>query len=217
MINFDLMLTSLPALLKGAAVSLQIMFFALSIGVLLGTLLGILQTYAHAIVGFFISAYVGLIRGTPQLIQITFFYYVLPMMGVSLSGFMTAAIALGINSSAYVSQIIRSGIKAVGKEQVEAAQVLGFTSTQTIWYIVLPQAVRYVLPALANEGMTLIKDTSLAYVIGVTELYKEARSIISQTYDVFTIFLMVTVLYLVMTSCISGLAYYLDQRMNRHA
>ncbi len=217
MINVELLLNSLPALLNGAAASLKIMFIALSVGVFLGTILGVIQTYAHAIFGFFVSVYVGIIRGTPQLIQITFFYYVLPMMGISLSGFMTAALALGINSSAYVSQIIRSGIKAVGKDQQEAAKVLGFTPLQTIWYIVLPQAVRYVLPALANEGMTLVKDTSLAYVIGVTELYKEARSIISQSYDVFTVFLMVTVLYLIMTSCISGIAYLLDQRMNRHA
>jgi polar amino acid transport system permease protein len=217
MINLPLIYSSLPQLINGALVSIQITIGALCIGLILGIILGVLHSRSNRIIKFLVSFYVILIRGTPMLVQITFFYYVLPRMGVAFSSVWTAIIAIGINSSAYVSQIIKSGISAVGKDQIEAAKVLGFNKIQTIYYVILPQAVRYVLPSLANEGVTLIKDSSLASIIGVMELYKEARSIINQTYDVISLFVIVAIIYLILTSSISAIAHILEKRMDKYA
>lgn len=217
MINWTLIYQSLPMLCKGMVISIEITFFALMIGLGLGTILGIVESKGHWILRYFIKVYVTIIRGTPMIVQISFFYYLLPQFGLSFSALQTAIIAIGLNSSAYISQIIKSGISAVGKDQVEAAKVLGFTNLQSIYYFVLPQAIRYVLPALANESITLIKDSSLASIIGVNEMYKESRSIISQTYDVVSIYVLLAFLYLMLTGIISLTAQQLEKRMNKHA
>lgn len=217
MINYELIYNSLPQLAQGAWITLKIAALAFTFGFAAGMVIAFLQTLRKPWISWIITAYVTLIRGTPLLLQITFMYYLLPMVGITLSNFWVAVCAFSINSSAYVSQIIRSGIAAVGKAPVEAAYVLGFKPLQIARYIVFPQALRIVLPALLGEIITLIKDSSLASAIGVMELYKESRMIMNQTYDVITIFFIVGAFYLIVTSCISLLAYYLQRKMNTHA
>ena len=217
MIDWNLIIKSLPLLINATIVSLKITAGALLIGSTIGTLIGIGEAKAHKIIRLFITLYVTVIRGTPMVVQISFFYFVLPTVGIIFSSVTTAIIAIGINSSAYVSQIIKSGILSVGKDQAEAAQVLGFTPLQTTYYFVLPQAIRCILPALCNEGITLIKDSSLASIIGVAELYKESRAIINQTYDVLSMFVIVSLIYLILTSVLSLLASFLQKRMDKYA
>lgn len=215
MINTELIIASLPLLLHGAVVTLQITALTALFGFVGGTIIGVLQTSEIALAEKIISVYVALLRGTPMLIQITFFYFVLPQIGVTMSSFWAAALAIGINSSAYVSQIVVSGIRAVSRGQIEAAQVLGFSRLQIARFIVVPQALSIVLPALAGECVTLLKDSSLASIIGVQELYKEARAIMNQSYDVVTVFSLVAVLYLIMTCCVSWIFKYLEKRSLR--
>jgi His/Glu/Gln/Arg/opine family amino acid ABC transporter permease subunit len=216
MINLAIAAKALPFLLKGAAISLGIWVIAIIIGFIGGTLFGVAQTRGPKFLQWIISAYVWLIQGTPMIVQISFLYFVLPQFGICFSNFWTAAIAIGLNSSAYVSQILRSGINAVAQGTIEAAHVLGFTKTQTVWYVILPQALRIVIPALGNEGTTLIKDTSLASIIGVMELYKVTTGFINQTYDVVTLFVMLAVLYLFLTSMFSLSMSLLQKRMNHN-
>lgn len=216
MINSKIAAEALPFLLKGAVVSLGIWVVAIIIGFVVGTLLGIGQTRGPKFLQLAITAYVWLIQGTPMIVQISFLYFVLPQFGITFSSFWTAAIAIGINSSAYVSQIVRSGINAVSQGTIEAAHVLGFSKVQAVWYIVLPQAFRIVLPALGNEGTTLIKDTSLASIIGVMELYKVATGFINQTYDVVTLFIMIAIIYLFLTSVFSLGMSLLEKRINHY-
>jgi His/Glu/Gln/Arg/opine family amino acid ABC transporter permease subunit len=216
-IDLNLLYQSIPSLLRGALVSLQIAFVGCSIGLTLGTLLGILQTSSSALVRWLVIAYATILRGTPMLVQIAFMYFVLPEIGLVIPPFWTAVIAIGLNSSAYISQIIRSGIASINKGQIEAAQVLGLNPTTITCSIVLPQALRIVLPALGNEFITLIKDSSLASTIGVMELSKEGSIIRSQTYDALTTYLGVALCYLVMTTSLSLIVHALEQRMNRHA
>ncbi len=216
MINLDFILSIIPQLLQGLLVSFMIAGGALCIGMIAGTLIGIGLTKGSRIVRLILNVYVHVIRGTPMLIQIVFLYYVLPLAGIVLSSLMTAIVAIGINSSAYISQIIKAGINTVGRDQAEAAYVLGFTHFQTMRFIILPQALLTILPALVNEGITLIKDSSLASVIGVVELYKESRIILSQSYDVFSVFCIVAVLYMLSTSALSALAYFLEKRWDVH-
>ena len=217
MIDLTLIIESIPTLTHGLLVTLKIAGFGCGIGLLLGTLLALAQTSPLRVLRILVNIYVTIIRGTPMLIQILCAYYVLPQLGITIPELWSAILAIGLNSAAYISQIIRSGIAAVGIGQFEAAQALGFSKIDTIRYIVLPQAIRTVLPALGNEFITLIKDSALASVIGVAELTKEGRLIISKTHDAISIYFALAVFYLLITSTISLCVAHIEKRMSPHA
>lgn len=209
--DIELFTSSFPLLLSGAKVSLYIALLSCAIGLTLGTILALLQEQKNIIIRAIVGLYVTIIRGTPMLIQISFWYFAL-----GLEPFIAAVIGIGLNSGAYVSEVIRSGIQSVGKGQIEAARVLGLTKTQTVRFIVLPQAIRTVLPALGNELITIIKDTALASTIGVVELYRQASYIRGRTYDVITPYLAMALIYLFMTTILSLLVSRLERKLNRH-
>lgn len=214
MINLPNLYNSLWPLLRGACVSLQITSLALIIGMVGGTLLALVFLYGNKYARTCGYIYVTIVRGTPMLVQVITLYYVLPSVGIMLSSFSAAVIAIGFNSVAYVSQIVRAGIQAVGRGQVEAARTLGFSQRQIIRYIILPQAFRAIFPALGNEWVTLIKDSSLASVIGVSELTHQGAIIMSRTYDAVTTYLGVALIYLVMTSLFTLAVYFLEQKLD---
>lgn len=216
-IDFSLIIESLPMLFQGLIVTLEIAFAASCIGILLGIILAFMQTSRHKLLWSIVSVYVIIIRGTPMLIQILVAYFLIPQIGIHISALWTAIIAIGLNSAAYISQVVRSGIAAVGKGQIEAAKVLGFSTKDTIKYIVLPQALRTTLPALGNELVTLVKDSALASLIGVAELTKQANIIKSKTFDAITVYFAVAIIYLILTSTISFFITRLEKRMNIHA
>lgn len=217
-INTDLIQQSLPFLWQGTLITLKIAACSCLLGIFLGIMLGIGQTRKNIFLKGFVAIYTTIIRGTPMLIQIFFMKYVLlPLLGINMPALYAAILAIGINSGAYISQIIRSGILSVNRGQLEAAKTLGFSHWQTIYYIVLPQAIRMVLPALGNEFITLIKDSSLASTIGVMELFKEGSAIISRTYDPFTVYTTVAFIYLIMTTLLTIFINYVERRMNSHA
>lgn len=215
-INIPLIIASLPQLLHGALVSLAIAGCALSLGLFGGLLLGILHVSKNGAIRALVTIYVTVIRGTPMLIQIVFLYFVLASAGLQFSPFIAAVLAIGINSSAYVSQIIKAGILSISIGQVEAARTLGIKRLDLLWYVILPQAIRVVLPALGNESITLIKDSSLASLIGVMELYQEGKTIISHTYDALSIYLAIAAIYLMITTTLSYIVTNLERYLNRH-
>jgi len=210
MINFDLILHSLPALLQGTLITLKIAALSCLIGFTLGTLLGIVQTGNNKFLRALVSSYTTIIRGTPMLFQIIVMVYVLPL---PLSNLYAAILAIGINSSAYICEVIRGGILSVSQGQREAAQILGLSKWQINRYIILPQTFRIVLPALGNEFMTLIKDSSLASIVGVMELFKTGNVIISKHYDSISIYAIVCLIYLILTSVISIIVNYIQKRI----
>lgn len=216
MIDLPLIWDSLPSLLHGASVSLRITCIAAFIGLTLGSIFGLAETFKSRFISFFLGTYVTLFRGTPMLIQILFIYYVLPQFGLNLAPFWAASLAIGLNSCAYISQIIRAGINAVPKGQIEAAHTLGFSSLKTMRYIVFPQAFRVTLPAIGNELITLVKDSSLASIIGVMELTKEASVIRSRTYDAFSILLAVSMIYLILTATLSFCLKKYEKRLKKY-
>jgi His/Glu/Gln/Arg/opine family amino acid ABC transporter permease subunit len=217
MININLLLQGLPDLVQGLMVSLQIAGLSCFLGITLGVCFAILQFNNSRIVRWSVGFLVGIIRGTPMLIQILFFYYALPYWGLHIDAFWIAVVAIGFNSSAYISQILRSGIQSIPKGQLEAAQVLGLKPFDTIRFIILPQTLALIVPSLGNEFVTLVKDSSLASIIGVAELSKEGRIIISRTYDAITIFAGIALLYLIVTTTVSWLMLILERRMRKHA
>lgn len=193
----------MPSLLHGAGISLLIACVSSLVGFMWGTLLAVVEFTRNRFLQWLVSGYVTLFRGTPMLVQILFVYYVLPQFGIFIAPFWAACLAIGLNSAAYVSQAILTGLNAVDQGQMEAAQTLGFNRLQAMRLIALPQAFRIALPSLGNELVTLIKDSSLASVIGVMELSKEASIIRSRTYDAFSVLLAISVIYLIMTGVVS--------------
>lgn len=214
MINFLTFKDSFPELFQGALISLEIAFMSVFIGVVGGTLLALMLLYGNAVMRGLAHAYVTIIRGTPMLVQMVALFFILPYVGIMIPAFWSAVIAIGMNSIAYISQTIRAGIQAVGIGQIEAAKSLGFSRSQIISLIVLPQAFRTVLPSLGNECITLIKDSSLASVIGVAELSHQGSLIMSKTYDALTAYAAVACVYLIMTSVASLLLHLLERKMH---
>ncbi len=217
MIDFQLLIESIPKLFRGALVTLQIAGISCAAGLIIGTLLGLGLTSKNKIVLFLISIYTTIFRGTPMLIQILFIALVLPSLGIGISRYWGVIIAIALNSGAYIAHIIKSGINSVSHGQREAGKTLGLSHTQIIWHIVLPQAIRVVLPALGNEFIVLIKDSSLASIVGIQELTKEGEIISSRTLDALTVYLGVAISYLIITTALTLLVSYIEQRMNRHA
>ena len=217
MINFDLLIKYYPLLLAGIMTSLQIAFISCGIGAVVGTCLGIILAGKNKVAKFFAQAYVSIIRGTPMLIQVMGTYAVLRTIGVPIPALWSAIISIGLNSAAYLSQTILTGITSVSKGQIEAAKTLGFTPMQTIRYIIFPQAIRTVLPNLESEIVTLIKDSSLASTIGVYEIMQQGQVVISQTYDTPSVYFAIGIIYLILTTTVTILMSLLNKKINYHA
>lgn len=214
MIDFALIQNSIPALLKGIFETLKITFGSLSLGFLIGSFLGSLEFSAKSWLKILIRIYVTIFRGTPMLVQLAFLYFLLPSIGVHLSNLSCCILAIGLNSAAYVSQIVKSGLMAINQDEIEAAKVLGLKPLQIWIFIMIPQTFRNILPSLTNESITLLKDSSLASTIGVSEVYKELKSILSSSYDIATVFFLMTIIYLTLTTMISYLSYYFEKRFS---
>ena len=176
-------------------------------------IIGILRIGQIRVLRIIATIYADCIRGTPLLVQIFLIYFALPMIsGHRVDPFLAAVTACGINSGAYVSEIIRAGIQSIDIGQMEAGRSLGLTWWQTMYHIILPQALRNILPPLGNEFIAMLKDSSLVSVIGFEELTRRGQLIIAQTYGSFEIWLTVAFLYLVMTLAISRLVSFLERR-----
>ncbi len=219
MIDVTLIAKVWPDLLHGIIKTIQISVTGSCIGLAFGIPFGVISFHGRSILATLVAVYTTIIRGTPMLIQIFMMAYVMPwhVVGLDPSLFWRATIAIGMNSSAYVSNIIRSGIASVDRGQWEAAAVLGLSPLQLIRYIVLPQALQRTLPAIGNELVTLVKDSSLASVIGVAELFKQNEIILATTYDSITTYGLIALIYLIMTTSLSMVLMYLERRFEKYA
>lgn len=205
-------------ILEGLGNTIIMALFATVIGVLLGTLIALIinaniHTGKFRFLRRICDLYVLVIRGTPVLLQLMIIYYVI-FKSVNINIILVGIIAFGLNSSAYVSEIIKSGIISIDKGQFEASNVLGLNYVQTMCYVVLPQAIRNVLPALGNEFITLLKETSVAGYIGICELTKASDIIASRTYDYFFPLIIIAIIYFTMTYFLSKLINVMERKLN---
>lgn len=217
MISFEIIQEFGHLFVSGIQITLLIAMVSCLLGIVLGTLFGVLLSQTKGIVHGLIMIYVTIIRGTPMLIQIAAMFYLLKFAGVGISALWSSIISIGLNSGAYMSQIVLSGINSVPRGQWEAAKVLGLSKYQTLRYIILPQAFNAVVPAFGNELITLVKDSSLASTIGVYELTKQGELVMSMTYDVPTVYVALGCTYLLITSILSLIVSWLDKKLNNHA
>ena len=203
-----------PAIAGGFQVTLSLFFIVIVLSVPGGLLLALLRLSTNRVVTTIVDAYVYVMRGTPLMLQILLIYYGLPFMidGFELTDMTAAVLSFVLNYIAYLCEIFRSGIQSVPKGQYEGAKVLGFTYVQTMYKIILPQVIKRVLPPLANETITLLKDTSLVYVLAMNDILRITRSIVQRDFDI-TAFIVAGVFYLAMTFVLTKLYQYLERRM----
>lgn len=204
-------------LADGLGTTLLITLLAVTIGMLLGFFVAViratyLRTGRFRIADWFCRLYLTVIRGTPVVVQLLIIYFVI-FASVPISKTFVAVIAFGINSGAYVAEIVRGGIMAIDTGQFEAGRSLGLNYSRTMIYIILPQALKNVLPALANEAIVLLKETSVAGYIAIADLTKGGDIIRSQTFSAFLPLLAVAVIYLVMVVVLTKLVGLLEGRL----
>ncbi len=184
------------------------------VGSILGLLLGLSRVYGNKPIFLLSSGYIELFRGTPLLAQILFVYFGLPEIGVLLSPVVAASIALGLNTAAYQAEYFRGAIQSIEAGQVEAARSIGMTQIQAITNIVLPQALRRVIPQWSNEPILLLKYSSIAFVIGVPELMARAQMIGYSTFRFFDAFLLAALIYLILTTILAQSLHALEKRVS---
>ena len=206
-------------LASGVGYTLALSAIAVVAGAILGALLAIGKMSHFKVLKFFITAFVEIMRGTPALLQLYIAYFIVPMIfsSLDLTPIACVAVGLSLNSAAYVSEIIRSGIQAVDKGQTEAARALGLTSKTTMLKIVLPQAIKNILPALGNEFITIIKETSLASTFFVGELMTTYAVIKGVTFNTVPTLMDIGVIYFVMTFTLSKLLGLAEKKMKEGA
>ncbi len=210
--------------LNGVLNTLVIAAFSVLLGVVLGTLMAMLRMSRVKLLRALATAYIEFIRGTPLMVQLMFMFYGLPMAGINFPDisfipqfprFAASVVAMSMNSCAYVAEIIRSGIQAVDPGQMEAARSLGLRQRKAMGLVVLPQAVRNILPALGNEFVTVIKESSIVSVIGIGDLMFRANDVIAVTYRSLECLLVAALLYFAMTFTSGRLVALMERRMSR--
>ena len=202
---------------EGLTVTLRVTLFAVILGIVIGFLIAVVRsTYDKTgkmkVLNFVCSVYLTVIRGTPVVVQLLIIYFVI-FGTVDISKILVAIMAFGINSGAYVAEIFRSGIMSIDNGQFEAGRSLGFNYSQTMRYIIMPQAFKNVLPALGNEFIVLLKETSVSGYIALQDLTKGGDIIRSRTYDAFMPLLAVALIYLVMVMIFTRLVNMLERRL----
>jgi len=210
--------------LEGVQNTLIIAVFTVLFGTLLGILLAVAKMSSFKPIKWFSTAYIEFFRGTPLMVQLMFIFYGLPMIGITFPDisfienfqrFAAGIVAMSLNSAAYVAEVIRSGIQAVDIGQMEAARSLGFNKAQSMLLVILPQAIKNILPALGNEFVTVIKESSIVSVIGIADLMYRTNGVKAKNYKTLECLFIAAIIYFILTFVSSRLIALMERRMNR--
>lgn len=204
--------------INGTISTIVIAILTVFFGVIIGTILALMKISRNSIAKLISSTYIEIIRGTPILVQVSIVYYLFSfpkfiLLGIEMNRFIPGVIAMAINSGAYVAEIIRAGIQAVDKGQLEAARSIGFNHSQSMRYVILPQAIKNILPALGNEFIAVIKESSILSVIGIVELMRSADIVKAAIYRPFEPLIVVAAIYFVLTFTLTRILGYAERRM----
>ena len=204
--------------LSGLGITLEVAIFAGILGIIIGTVVALMKLSTTedgrpTILNYIATVYVDIIRGTPSVLQLLIMWFII--MASSNNGILVASLSFGINSGAYVSEIVRGGILAVDKGQMEAGRSLGLSKAATMRYIILPQAIKNVIPPLGNEFITLIKETAIVGYVSLADLTRVANRVASRTYDAFMPLIGAAVVYFVIIKLLTILLGKLERRMRK--
>jgi len=213
-LDFSIIPGIMPALLLGTRLTVELALIAVAIGLFIGSFVGIGRIGGSRIVRIIAGIYVDFIRGTPLLVQLFLVYFGLPsLIGRPVPPFIAAIAAMGINSGAYVAEIVRAGIQSINRGQMEAARSVGLSYSQSMRYIIFPQAFRRIIPSLGNEFIAMLKDSSLVSVIALEDVLRKGQVVISRTFRPFEVYTVVALIYLIMTLVISRLVAWSEKRL----
>ncbi len=203
----------LPFLLAGVKYTVGVAFCAAVIGVVLGLILALIRLAEIPIVSSSVWLFVEYVRGVPALVVLFFFYYALPHAGVRLDAFWAASLGLALNEAVFAAEIFRAGIQSLPRGQLDAGASIGLSRWDLYRFVVLPQAVAWMIPPLTNDMVGLIKNSSLASTITVEELSLRATAVVSATFRPFEVYAAVATIYVVLTLATSALSHQLERRM----
>jgi glutamine transport system permease protein len=202
--DWSAFLSSLPMLVRGLKFTIVITIGGLFFGFILGTLMGLMKLSRNVVIKSLAITYIEAIRGSPMLVQAMFLYYGVPMaLGLRIPPLTAGIIIICVNSGAYIAEIVRGSVQSINLGQTEAGRSIGLTRSQTMLYIVWPQAFKRMIPPLGNQFIISLKDTSLLMVIGVGELLRTGQEIVAVNFKAFEVYLAVAVVYLAMTLTIA--------------
>ena len=216
--NFALLFDNyMPSFMLGLYKTLQLSAMTVFFGAIIGSLICLLKMSRFAPFRWIATAYIEIIRGTPLLLQLYFFYFLVPLVlpALELSKFSSISFALVLNSAGYVAEIVRAGIQAVDKGQTEAARSLGMNSNMAMWRIVMPQAIKNILPAIANEFVTIIKESSICSVLGMQDIMFNAKLVQGASFLPAEPLIIAAALYFLLTFPTSKLIQHFERRMRR--
>ena len=212
--NIESIMTLVKNMIPSSVVTLEIFFLTIIFSSILGMFVAFGRMSKYAIIRVPVQAFLLVMRGTPLILQLMFFYFApYYIFKATLPRFWAAILAFTLNYSAYIAEIYRSGIESIPVGQYEAATVLGFGKTETFFKIILPQVVKRIIPPFGNELMTLVKDTALAQVIGVAEIFKLAGATMSSQFSTVPL-IVAGVFYLVMNTVVERFCFYLEKKLD---
>jgi arginine/lysine/histidine transport system permease protein len=215
-LDFTQIAPSIPYILEGLRITIQIVLAAALLGFTLGIFLTLCKISKFRLLRWFADGYTSVFRGTPMVLQLLIIYYGLPqIIGFEITAFPAAVIAFGMNSAAYISEIIRAGILAVDKGQSEASLALGIPYRPMMKDIILPQAMKNILPALMNEFITLTKESAVVTVIGAMDVMRRAYIVGGQTYRYFEPLLIAGIIYYILVMVLTILGKAIERRMRK--
>ncbi len=198
---------------EGTLVTLQYSILSVIFGLMIGVILALCKTSKYNSFRIFADIYTSIFRGTPLLIQLMIVYYGLPIIGIKLTVFVAGVLAFSLNSGAYVSEVIRAGINAVDKGQFEAAKALGIPKYLAMKDIILPQAIRKILPSLINELINLLKESAIISILGEMDLMRRAQVVAAESYSFFTPMITAALCYYILVISFTALAKILEKRL----
>ncbi|MFU0790321.1 amino acid ABC transporter permease [Cerasibacillus sp. JNUCC 74] len=215
-LDFSQIVPYIPFIIEGIGATLKFVIVSIVIGFILGTLLSLCKITKLPLLKWFADAYTSIFRGTPLILQLMIIYYAVPQLtGYDISAFLSAVLAFGLNSAAYVSEIIRGGILAVDKGQTEAAEALGIPYKPMMLHIILPQAFKNILPAMMNEFITLTKESALVSTIGYLDLMRRAQVVGADLYRNFEPLLVAGLIYWSMVYILTQAGRVLERRLRQ--
>ena len=212
--DWSVIVEAMPDLMKGAGVTLQIAGIGLAGGLLLGILLGLVRAYAPKLFNAIALLYVEIIRGTPIIVQVMFIYFAIPIMtGRRVDAMVAAIVAIVVNSSAYIAELVRGAVLALPKGLTEAGLAMGLPFWKVLLTVLAPVAIRRLIPPLGNQFITSLKDTSLFTVISVAELTRTGQEIMATNFKAVEIWTAIAIIYLMMTGILSGILRITERKM----
>lgn len=214
--NIEIALDSLPYILQGAGDTILIAVISMFFALVFGLFVALARMNKFKLISFAARLFISFMRGTPLLVILFILYFGLPMVGTEMEPLTAAIIGISVHFSAYTAEIIRSAISSVSKGQWEASETLRLSYWQTMRRIILPQATRIALPPLSSVFMDIIKGTSLAMVITVSEMFYRAKVIVGQTYESLTLYILVALIYWGLCTVVTLLQDYLEKKANRY-